>query len=468
MPSSNFAYVNLTLVTSLEHTMRDLDLGVLARSTNIAIAGHDFQVGAPSTGLKSYLDLPRTATAPISYDVATNRVLIRGEGAVLDGFDLRGTSVFINANNVSIKNSAFDAASGFYSVMQANGRSGLSIDQCSFDGLKLNKHFASFVTGGTGQVTIENSTFRNAPSDALMLMNGAVRNNMFEGAGYLTDAHADAIWVPRTTGPVLIEGNLIDWRMQPDAVAMPNNIIRISPDFGAVNDVTVQKNIMIGGTVAVLVSDSVKLAQSGPISNVKVIDNIIGGNAFGDLYPLGKPSDLVFKGNSVLVPGVTQLEAGDTAFVTPQNAILVEGRAGRNGTSANDVLVGSDAQDWIHGGAGNDTIVGGGGRDFLTGGGGRDTFVYAKTADATDHIGDFRVGEDRIDLSRIDANVLMSGNQAFQFIAQDRFSGQAGQLRFDFRGANTAIEGDVNGDRIADFRIDLAGRHILSANDIVL
>lgn len=448
--------------------MQKINLNLLAKSTEIGVAGYDFKVGAPTSGLKSFLDLPRSPTAPITYDPVTNRVLIRGEGAVLDGFDLRGTSVFVNANNVTISNSSFDASSGFFSVMQANGRSGLTIDRSSFDGLKLDKQFASFVHGGTGEITVQNSSFKNAPSDAMMLMNGAVRNNLFEGAGYLTDAHADAIWVPRTTGPVVIEGNLIDWRMQPDALAMPNNIIRVSAEFGAVNDVTIQKNVLIGGTVAVLVSDSVKFAQSGPISNVKVTDNIIGGNAFGDLYPFGKPSDLVYSGNTALAVGVAHQVGSDEGFTAAPNAIHIAGRSGGNGTAAADVIVGSEAADWISGGNGNDTIVGGGGRDFLMGGNGRDTFVYTTTADAKDHIGDFRVGEDLIDLSRIDAQHQTAGNQAFTFVGNQAFTGQGGQLRFDHRSTTTIIEGDVNGDRIADFRIDLARHHTLTANDFVL
>ncbi len=57
---------------------------------------------------------------------------------------------------------------------------------------------------------------------------------------------------------------------------------------------------------------------------------------------------------------------------------------------------------------------------------------------------------DRIDLGTIDANHLVAGNQAFLWIGNDSaFSGQAGQLRYNAG----FVEGDLNGDTNADFRI---------------
>ncbi|QNT69927.1 hypothetical protein [Defluviicoccus vanus] len=60
---------------------------------------------------------------------------------------------------------------------------------------------------------------------------------------------------------------------------------------------------------------------------------------------------------------------------------------------------------------------------------------------------------DQIDLSLIDASTLVAGNQAFTFIGTAAFSGVAGQLHVVASGTNTLVQGDINGDKVADFEI---------------
>ncbi len=64
---------------------------------------------------------------------------------------------------------------------------------------------------------------------------------------------------------------------------------------------------------------------------------------------------------------------------------------------------------------------------------------------------------DRIDLSAIDANTGVAGNQAFSFIGTGLYTGVAGQLRYAAAGGVTTIAGDVNGDGASDFHIQLTG-----------
>lgn len=94
-----------------------------------------------------------------------------------------------------------------------------------------------------------------------------------------------------------------------------------------------------------------------------------------------------------------------------------------NGTAGNDTIYGLGGYDEIHGGGGNDRIYGGLGGDGLWGGAGADTFVYTTLADAppyglmyyeSDAIRDFQ-SIDIIDLSGVDANSTVAGNQAFHF-----------------------------------------------------
>jgi serralysin len=122
-------------------------------------------------------------------------------------------------------------------------------------------------------------------------------------------------------------------------------------------------------------------------------------------------------------------------------------------------IFGGAGGDWLRGSAGDDVIEGGGLGDLLSGGFGRDVFVYRglsdSSGDACDLITDFHFGNDRIDLTRIDANILADGNQAFSFIGGSAFSGQAGELRvvYEDRLGAWALQGDVNGDGAVDFQL---------------
>ena len=89
------------------------------------------------------------------------------------------------------------------------------------------------------------------------------------------------------------------------------------------------------------------------------------------------------------------------------------------GLGGNDILEGRGGNDIIQGGDGNDRIIGGAGADQLTGGAGSDTFVYNSLSDfskvyGAEWITDWSA-EDYIDLSAIDANAMIAGNQAFKF-----------------------------------------------------
>ena len=70
---------------------------------------------------------------------------------------------------------------------------------------------------------------------------------------------------------------------------------------------------------------------------------------------------------------------------------------------------------------------------------------------------------DEIDLSGIDANAGAAGNQAFAFIGSKGFSGKEGELQYK----KGIVAGDVNGDKAADFHIEIANHHGLAASDFI-
>jgi Ca2+-binding RTX toxin-like protein len=141
-------------------------------------------------------------------------------------------------------------------------------------------------------------------------------------------------------------------------------------------------------------------------------------------------------------------------------------------------LWGGAADDTLIGGGGNDLIFGGGGADLLTGGGGIDTFRYQSTSDsigtAADVIDGFVTLVDKIDLQRIDANVHVGGDQAFTYIGAAAFSAggaaSAGELRVYEHSRNPGtwfVEGDTDGDGIADLVIVLINTPLVQGGDFL-
>jgi serralysin len=151
------------------------------------------------------------------------------------------------------------------------------------------------------------------------------------------------------------------------------------------------------------------------------------------------------------------------------------------GGSGNDIILGNNSKNNLLGGigidilnglAGNDSILGGLGKDNLTGGLGKDTFIFNSKneigkGDIRELITDFtHKQKDKIDLSGIDANSKLAGNQAFTYLASNEFDGKAGELHF----VNHILSGDINGDQVADFAmtIDLVGSTTLVIPDFIL
>jgi len=113
---------------------------------------------------------------------------------------------------------------------------------------------------------------------------------------------------------------------------------------------------------------------------------------------------------------------------------------------------------------------------------GADTFDFDKDSDSK--VGGGATGRDiilffshaegdLIDVSTIDANSHVGGNQKFELIGTGKFTGNAsdsqhrGELRFHKHDGASIVQGDVNGDKVADFEIDVRV-NTLHASDFVL
>jgi Ca2+-binding RTX toxin-like protein len=219
------------------------------------------------------------------------------------------------------------------------------------------------------------------------------------------------------------------------------------------------------------------------ILNGQVGADTMKGGAGNDTYAVDNAGDVVTEltggGSDTVQTGVSYTLANNIENLTLTGAANINGTGNglTNTLRGNDGvngLSGGDGNDTLLGGLGNDTLVGGLGRDVMTGGAGADRFDFNSVNESgpaittRDLIVYFVQGSDKIDLSTIDANATLVGNQAFAFIGAAVFHGIAGELRQSPFGATTLVSGDINGDAVADFQIQLNGAHALTAGNFTL
>ena len=191
--------------------------------------------------------------------------------------------------------------------------------------------------------------------------------------------------------------------------------------------------------------------------------DVLVGGAGGDSLDGGSGSDLLSYEGSLA--GVTvnlktgAASGGDAAsdtFISFERIM---------GSSVNDNLTGSDFANVLTGGIGQDTLAGGLGKDVFD----FDALTESSVAPAgRDAIVDFNeAATDKIDLSTIDANGVLAGNNAFTFIGTAAFTG-LGQVRAFANGANTIVDINTTGSAAADMRIFLIGLHTLDLQDFIL
>ncbi|MEO5972523.1 MAG: hypothetical protein ABIP91_04075, partial [Sphingomicrobium sp.] len=192
-----------------------------------------------------------------------------------------------------------------------------------------------------------------------------------------------------------------------------------------------------------------------------------------------------------LANNLENLVVGDFATFSGQATLIGNGLNNRmagsqvseilRGMAGDDTLFGYAGADTLDGGAGNDRLSGGLETDAIISGSGQDVIYYSSVADAPSNgpmgyefIADWD-SVDMIDLSAIDANTGIAGNQAFRFAGysfgtpvQDH---SAGSLSIAGFGGELYIVGHVDGDGIADLVISLwsaGGEAALTVDNLIL
>jgi Ca2+-binding RTX toxin-like protein len=196
-------------------------------------------------------------------------------------------------------------------------------------------------------------------------------------------------------------------------------------------------------------------------------DDVIHGNSAANQLTGSLGQDALWGegGNDTLYgDGVTRWSEPDPEHpdYDPDTLHGGDGKDVLYGGGGGDQLWGDAGVDILYGEGGDDTLHGGADADKLYGGVGADTFVFQTTGEsssaAKDRIFDFNAAEgDVIDLSAIDANTALSGNQAFTMVSV--WTGVAGQAKAVYWAASdyTTLMLDTNGDKAPDFALIING-----------
>ncbi|MDH4480740.1 MAG: M10 family metallopeptidase C-terminal domain-containing protein, partial [Rhodoferax sp.] len=210
-------------------------------------------------------------------------------------------------------------------------------------------------------------------------------------------------------------------------------------------------------------------------------DTMLGG-AGNDTYVVDDSGDAVFE---TLTAGGSSDAGGSDGVLSSvsytlgsyvENLTLTGLKAidGTGNTLANN-LMGNSGANTLKGGAGSDLLYGGLGADRLYGGVDSviDTFKYYAIAESTntslDKVYDFTSGTDKMDLSGIDANSNVAGNQAFVNTSVIGTKAKSYSIWSEKVGSNLMIYADTDGNAATiEFQTQIMGVTKVAFSDFVL
>jgi len=135
---------------------------------------------------------------------------------------------------------------------------------------------------------------------------------------------------------------------------------------------------------------------------------VVNGGSGNDIIHAGGGRDIIQGGAGARDTVIYDLATkGVVAYLNDGG---VEIKAGKGG-AAGDVLIGverlagSNYDDRLYGNSADNDLLGGPGNDILTGGAGRDHFVLGR-GDGHDWVTDFTVGEDTVEIRRLDPSSI--------------------------------------------------------------
>ena len=462
---------------SLIGTNNDDDIsGGAGNDTLEGLGGNDRLDGSTGLDGSAGLDLASYAhaAAAVRVDLGTSGpqdtggggtdTLLSIEGIIGSAFD--DTLIGNARNNVLSGGAGDDLLIGLVGDNTLDG--GAGSDTVSYEGsrfsvtvdLALSSPQATFSDGGFSVARDTLSGIENVigSGDGDTLKGDAAANRLTGGAGYDT-------LMGRMGDDVLDGGSLSDTASYADAAA------GVTVDLGIAGPQETGE----GADTLISIENLTGSAFADVLKGDSGTNHLSGGAGDDILVGRGGSFDVLDGGEGIDTASYADAASGLNLDLRTSSALFrIENLIG---SAFADTLVGSDGANALSGNAGNDVLIGGLGRDALTGGAGADRFVFydlaesASGAASRDVITDFQVGLDDVDLRVFHA----PGSYVnFQFIGTRGFGGKEGQLRYetiDRPGtANdlTVVSGDIDGDRVADFEIELSGIVQLTKDDFLL
>ncbi|WP_137157897.1 M10 family metallopeptidase C-terminal domain-containing protein [Rhizobium sp. FKL33] len=314
--------------------------------------------------------------------------------------------------------------------------------------------------------------------------------SLSSGSGVLRVYDSGALTSATSSSEALLIGGGATYQVYNDGSILGETGVRFE---GAVDARIVNRGTIEGiesgivSEASTTVTSSISVLNYGEINVLRSIPAI----AFG-----GQEENVVF--NDGRINGYIYLGAGDDTYVGTTAKPIDEGLlkyllASQNsplsvssyvfggdgvdtfiGGKATDLFQGEADADVLNGGAGKDYLTGGLDKDSLSGGDGADVFTISEVEDSTlsnpDRILDFSLKQkDQLAFSSsVDANTLLGGSQDFDFIGSTKFSGDAGELRFRYKGDLTYLEGNIDADKTAEFRVIFEGKIAFTEDSFLL
>jgi len=332
------------------------------------------------------------------------------------------------------------------------------------------------LTGGAG------ADFLDGGLDGDYQRGGAGADRIvYDAADYVIDGGADRDTLILNVGATVNLANMSTSQVAGGAyVAGFEDVDASGATAGVTLTGSAYNNSLTGGALAdTLVGGAGFDTLAGGAGN-----DVLDGGADGDYQRGGEGDDrIVYDAADYVIDGgagrdTLVLNVGATVNLANLSSSQIAGGAyvssfenvDASMAAAGVTLTGSQYNNSLVGGAGADMISGGGGADLLAGGFGADTFVFAAASDsaptARDVILDFGAG-DRIDLSGIDANTALAGDQGFTLNNQ---TGHAGDMAFfyDAQGDRTVVLLYTDNSGQAASIFELAGNHGLTTSDFIL
>jgi len=354
-----------------------------------------------------------------------------------------------------------------------------------------------YLDGGVGNDTINgdagNDTLQGRTGDDLMTggagddnyyidsLGDVVTENSGEGtdtvrvsvSGYSLAGNVENGIVQSGAGGLLLQGNSLDNQLTGSSGddTLYGNLGHDTLKGGAGNDTlgAGTGSMMYGGsgddTYEIYNTNAGAIIEiAGEGTDTVVISSVVGDISY--VLPANVENGDAEGDDAEASDSLTGNELNNSLFVSSWNVATLHGGGGNDLLSFSaeiGQLYGESGDDTLMGGFGDDLLVGGTGADTMTGGSGKDRFIYSDASDSTsaahDQITDFAPSGtgtgDRIDLSLIDADTSVVGNQAFSW---NTTTPTAHGLWFSvINNGNGTFEitlfADVNGDTTAELEI---------------